>query len=74
MEDSLATSRKSRSQARAAGGPIAAAGPATAAGAVHRDAIAKRAYELWQARGCPHGQREEHWYEAERELQARLAP
>jgi hypothetical protein len=31
-------------------------------------AIAARAYELWQARGCPEGSPDEDWFQAEREL------
>jgi hypothetical protein len=30
--------------------------------------IAERAYQLWQARGRPHGSEEEDWLEAERQL------
>ena len=30
--------------------------------------VAEKAYELWQARGCPHGSAELDWYEAERLL------
>ncbi len=33
--------------------------------------IAERAYQIWQAAGCPHGQHEDHWYQAERELRTR---
>jgi hypothetical protein len=33
--------------------------------------IARRAYELWQARGCPPGDGSEDWIAAERELVAR---
>jgi hypothetical protein len=36
----------------------------------HAD-IAKLAYELWQARGCPQGSPEEDWFHAARELRAR---
>jgi hypothetical protein len=32
------------------------------------DQIAKRAYEIWQAQGCPNGQDRENWLQAEREL------
>ena len=35
--------------------------------------IAKRAYEIWQAQGCPEGRDAENWYQAERELSARMA-
>jgi hypothetical protein len=33
--------------------------------------IAARAYEIWQANGCPEGRDAEYWYQAERELRAR---
>ncbi len=36
----------------------------------HED-IAVRAYELWEARGCPFGSPEEDWYRAAHELRAR---
>ena len=32
--------------------------------------LAERAYELWTARGQPHGSAEEDWLNAERELQS----
>jgi Protein of unknown function (DUF2934) len=32
--------------------------------------IAELAYQLWHARGCPHGSEEEDWLEAERQLAA----
>lgn len=34
------------------------------------DAIAQKAYELWQAAGCPMGCDMEHWLQAEAELRA----
>ena len=38
------------------------------------EAIALRAYEIWQRRGCPQGSAEQDWLDAERELRAeRLA-
>jgi hypothetical protein len=33
--------------------------------------IRERAYEMWTAHGCVHGQAEQHWLAAERELLAR---
>jgi hypothetical protein len=30
--------------------------------------ISKRAYQLWEARGCIHGYHEEDWLRAEKEL------
>jgi hypothetical protein len=40
-------------------------------GAVDRDAIARRAYEIFQARGGEHGYEIEDWLQAERELTGR---
>jgi hypothetical protein len=37
------------------------------------DEIATLAYELWQARGCPHGSPEEDWLRAETELRSRVS-
>jgi hypothetical protein len=36
--------------------------------AVDEAAIAERAYEYWQQRGCPIGTDQEDWFRAEREL------
>lgn len=33
------------------------------------DQIARRAYEIYVELGCPHGQSEQHWKQAEREKQ-----
>ncbi len=38
------------------------------------DAIAARAYELWQQRGCPDGSPQEDWGQAEEELRRSSAP
>ena len=38
---------------------------------VDEGAIAARAYELWQARGCPVGSPETDWLQAEEELRKR---
>lgn len=32
------------------------------------DRISRRAYELWEAAGRPHGQHDDHWLAAEREM------
>ncbi len=50
------------------GRPKAAAPPP--GGAVPREKIAERAYQIWQERGCPTGHDQEHWLQAERELQS----
>jgi Protein of unknown function (DUF2934) len=51
-----------RTQAATAGHGIIAFG--------HED-IARRAHELWQARGCPEGTAEEDWSHAVRDLRSR---
>lgn len=38
--------------------------------AVDADAIARRAYEIYQSRGCVHGGDVEDWLQAERELKS----
>ena len=35
--------------------------------------IAALAYELWQARGCPHGSPQEDWFHAAEELRSRAS-
>ena len=37
---------------------------------VRQDEIARRAYEIWQARGCPSGDGDQDWQTAEAELVA----
>ncbi len=37
---------------------------------IPQEQIARRAYEIWQARGCPDGDGSEDWRTAERELSA----
>jgi hypothetical protein len=32
--------------------------------------IRERAYEIWMANGCRHGQAEQHWFAAEQEILA----
>ena len=38
---------------------------------IAQDAVASRAYELWEARGCPIGSPEIDWFQAEQELRSR---
>jgi hypothetical protein len=45
-----------------------AEGPAY--GADMREAIAQRAYDLWERAGRPEGRHDEHWEQAEREVRA----
>ena len=33
-----------------------------------REEIEARAHQIWNECGCPHGSREEHWFQAENEL------
>ena len=35
-----------------------------------KETVADRAYQIWLSAGCPHGQHEAHWYQAERELRS----
>jgi hypothetical protein len=37
------------------------------------DQIAQRAKTIWQARGCPLGQDQQNWLEAEKQLRAEMA-
>ncbi|HSN13501.1 MAG TPA: DUF2934 domain-containing protein [Anaeromyxobacteraceae bacterium] len=55
---------------RAQPGRVTSISPATGA-APPREQIAARAYEIWEEAGCPDGQHEAHWLQAERELRAR---
>ena len=50
------------------GRPRAAAPPA--GGAVAREKIAERAYQIWLASGCRDGHDQEHWFQAEGELRS----
>jgi hypothetical protein len=44
--------------------------PVTEHAAVSDSEIARRAYELYLARGCEHGHDVEDWFQAERELRS----
>jgi hypothetical protein len=37
---------------------------------ITREQIAQRAHEIWVKNGCKHGQDEQNWLEAERQLKA----
>lgn len=41
---------------------------ASKAAAEHAERVSKRAYEIWEACGCPPGGDAEHWLPAEREV------
>jgi len=43
-------------------------------GGIEESAIAVRAYEIWQERGCPIGSDQEDWFRAEQELKYLAAP
>jgi hypothetical protein len=34
----------------------------------NREAIERRAWEIWKSEGCPEGRSEQHWLQAEAEL------
>ncbi len=51
--------------------PAAPAAPKTVKPA--REQIAKRAHEIWVKNGCKHGQDEQNWLEAERQLKAEMS-
>ena len=38
-----------------------------------REQIAKRAHDIWVKNGCKHGQDEQNWLEAERQLKAEMS-
>jgi hypothetical protein len=40
---------------------------------ITREQIAQRAHEIWVKNGCKHGQDEQNWLEAERQLKAELS-
>lgn len=65
--------RGRRSSRRAASSAAASTTAATKQSEPTRDQIAKRAYEIWLARGCEHGHDLDHWIEAERQLRKRSA-
>ena len=47
--------------------------PDVQTGQVEESAIAARAYECWQERGCPIGSDQEDWFRAEKELKHQTA-
>jgi hypothetical protein len=47
--------------------------PATTSVKIAHELVAQRAHEIWLKQGCRHGQDQEHWFEAERQLKAELA-
>jgi hypothetical protein len=54
-----------------AGRPEAAPAPESANG--RAAAIAQLAFEKWSARGCPNGDDQRDWYDAEREISAAMS-
>lgn len=54
--------------------PAGSQAPAAASAAkITREQIAKRAHEIWVKNGCKHGQDEQNWLEAERQLKAEMS-
>ena len=53
--------------------PVGAQAPATTKPVkITREQIAKRAHDVWVKNGCKHGQDEQNWLEAERQLKAEV--
>ncbi len=67
----MATLQKRQDSTARSGTAKAQPTPATGAGGPTVEMIAARAYEIWQANGCPTGSDAENWYQAERELRER---
>lgn len=75
-----ATAKKpSRPKAKGAGGSRAAkvarsaeGTQATTAQELTHEQIAQRANDIWKACGCPWGESEKHWHEAEQQLKEEL--
>lgn len=65
------TSRPSDTAARRAA--PASGTTATAAGTTAHDAVARVAFQRWQRRGCPIGDDQRDWFEAENELKSQVA-
>jgi len=54
--------------------PMGAQAPAaTKTVKITREQIAQRAHEIWVKNGCKHGQDEQNWLEAERQLKAEMS-
>jgi hypothetical protein len=54
--------------------PVGAQAPAaTKTAKITREQIAQRAHEIWVKNGCKHGQDEQNWLEAERQLKAEMS-
>jgi len=53
--------------------PVGSQAPAaTKTVKITREQIAQRAHEIWVKNGCKHGQDEQNWLEAERQLKAEM--
>jgi len=53
-------------------GKVRESGGATKTVSLTHDQIAERAKSIWQKKGCPSGQDEKIWYEAEAQLKREL--
>jgi hypothetical protein len=71
------TASKSSTRSGGTTTPLRPAGaPAPAAARmvkITREQVAQRAHEIWVKNGCKHGQDEQNWLEAERQLKAELS-
>jgi hypothetical protein len=65
------TSRKTSVESRgSAGGPGRSNTAIGAPSSLTHEQIAQRARDIWRAKGCPAGQDEQNWREAEMQLRA----
>ena len=76
-EDQPATTQKqSRPKAKGTSGSkaakVARASQATTTSELTHEQIAQRANDIWKACGCPWGEPEKHWREAEQQLKQEL--
>jgi hypothetical protein len=66
----MASATRKAPEPRTSAAPAQSAAPAPE---LTREAIAKLAFQKWQKRGCPTGEDQRDWYEAERELKTSQA-
>ena len=69
--DETVTAPRPSARPRTGRPPESTTKPEITINGIERDAIARRAYELFQARGGEHGYEIEDWLQAERELTGR---
>ncbi len=78
MADNIAQNRlfgvqTRKPRQRAASSLASASAPSKLQAIPTKEAIAKRAYEIWLSHGCESGHDVEHWLEAERQLKQQSA-